>query len=257
MITVKNGRTTLCTSGKIGVNAEEVVMSDMMDGLEEEQRYMDKLSMWTACGMNSIVLDKEQMDALERYHNELLYWNERINMISRKDTMHIWDRHILHSLAILKYVKLPQKARVLDIGTGGGLPGIPLKIARPDVHMLMVDSIRKKITCTEMFAQHTGLKDIQARCCRVEDLGAEKHYRQHFDVIVSRAVGRVSVLLDWALPLMRPSAVCYFLKGGDLQEEISEALQTHRGLTVQEVKIDLLGVPWFKEEDKKIIVCTM
>lgn len=239
-----------------------------MEPMEDEQRYdddvaptgalpMDKLACWTACGMNGIELDKSQMDTLERYHDELLYWNERINMISRKDTENIWERHLLHSLAMLKYVKFPQKARVLDIGTGGGLPGLPLKIARPDLHMLLVDSIRKKISCTEMFAQHTDLKDVQARCCRVEDLAKEKHYRQHFDVIVSRAVARVGVLLEWAMPLMKPTAVCYFLKGGDLREEISEALQLFPGLTVQEIGIDLFGVPWFKHEEKKIVVCTM
>ena len=100
---------------------------------------MTPLDFWTTCSANDIVLEKEQVDALKRYHDELIYWNAKVNMISRKDEDNVWDRHILHSLAILKYVTIRPKARVLDVGTGGGLPGIPIKIARPDLKMLLVD----------------------------------------------------------------------------------------------------------------------
>ena len=77
----------------------------------------------SARSANNIVIDKAQVDALKRYHDELLYWNKKVNMISRKDEENVWERHILHSLTLMKYVTFPQKARVLDVGTGGGLPG--------------------------------------------------------------------------------------------------------------------------------------
>ncbi|MBK6760935.1 MAG: class I SAM-dependent methyltransferase [Ignavibacteria bacterium] len=116
---------------------------------------MTPVDFWTTCSANNIVIDKAQVDALKRYHDELLYWNKKVNMISRKDEENVWERHILHSLTLMKYVTFPQKARVLDVGTGGGLPGLPIKIARPDLKMLLVDSIRKKTSMTDMFAQHT------------------------------------------------------------------------------------------------------
>lgn len=218
---------------------------------------MTPIDVWTTCGANGVMLDKEQIDALERYHNELKYWNQRVNMISRKDEDNIWDRHILHSLMLLKYVNIPLKARVLDVGTGGGLPGIPVKIARPDIKLLMVDSIKKKVSMTSMFAQHTELKDVSALCVRAEDLVNDPHYRSGFDVIISRAVAKTALLITWVRPLMKSSTVCAFLKGGDLTEEIAEATAQHPELIVEVHYLDVFGVPWFREDQKKVVVCRL
>ncbi len=218
---------------------------------------MAPIDLWTTCGANSIVLDKEQIDSLERYYKELLYWNKQVNMISRQDEENVVERHILHSLCLLKYVKFPQRARVLDVGTGGGLPGIPIKIARPDVKMVLCDSIRKKVKMTEMFAQHTMLKDVTAVCARAEDLVKDPHYREGFDVIISRAVAKVELLITWVRPLMKRNTVCAFLKGGDLSQEIAEAVAAHPGLSVKEIPIDVFGVPWFTNEQKKVVTCTL
>jgi 16S rRNA (guanine527-N7)-methyltransferase len=216
---------------------------------------MTPIDFWTTCSANGVVLDKAQVDALERYHNELKYWNQRVNMISRKDEDNIWDHHILHSLMLLKYVKIQQKARVLDVGTGGGLPGIPVKIARPDIKLLMVDSIKKKVSMTSMFAQHTDLKDVSAICARVEELVNDPHYRSGFDVVISRAVAKTDLLITWVRPLMKPTTVCAFLKGGDLSEEIAEAKAHHPGLIVEMHDLDVFGVSWFREDQKKVVVC--
>lgn len=216
---------------------------------------MTPLEFWTACSTNGIVLDKEQVDTLERYHDELIYWNQRVNMISRKDEANVWERHILHSLTLLKALDIKQKARVLDVGTGGGLPGIPIKIARPDVKMVLVDSIKKKTTMTEMFASHTGLKDITAVNARTEDLASVKEYRQAFDVIISRAVAQTGTVLSWITHLVKPTTVCAFLKGGELIDEIAEAAEMHPRWTITEHPIRVFGHPWFEENDKKVLVC--
>lgn len=216
---------------------------------------MSKVDFWTACSANGIMVDLPELERLERYHDELRYWNARVNLISRKDEHNIWERHILHSLALLKYVTFPERARVLDVGTGGGLPGIPLKCVRTDLKLTLVDSIAKKVKATQMFAQHTGLKDIKAMTARVEDLGNDQHYRAAFDVIVSRAVARVDLLMTWITPLMKQGATCAFLKGGDLTEEIDEAIANHRGLNARIVSIDMFGVPSFTADHKKIVIC--
>lgn len=216
---------------------------------------MTPLEFWTACSTNGIVLDKEQVDTLERYHDELIYWNQRVNMISRKDEENVWERHILHSLTLLKAVDIKQKARVLDVGTGGGLPGIPVKVARPDIKIVMVDSIRKKTTMTEMFAQHTALKDMTVINARAEDLAIESQYRQAFDVVISRAVARTSAVLSWVTNLVKPTGYCAFLKGGELIDELAEAAEQHPRWTITEHPIRVFGQPWFEENDKKVIVC--
>jgi 16S rRNA (guanine527-N7)-methyltransferase len=220
--------------------------------IEDRQQTID---VWTTLSSNNIVLTKDQIDTLTRFHNDMLYWNEKVNMVSRPDMAHFWERHIIHSLMLLKYVDFKQKARVLDIGTGGGLPGLPVKIARPDLKMTLVDSIAKKMKMTSMFAEHTGLKDIVCLTARVEELIAKPNYQRHFDVIISRAVARIGVLVEWSRPLLAPNGSYAFLKGGDLTEEIAEARTQHPGLVVTETPISCFGIPSFTTDEKKIITC--
>lgn len=229
--------------------------NDVVAGGADTADGMKKVDFWTACSANGIMVDLPELERLERYHNELRYWNAKVNLISRKDEQNIWERHILHSLALLKYVRFPDRARVLDVGTGGGLPGIPLKCVRTDLKMTLADSIAKKVKATSMFAQHTQLKDVRAITARVEELADDPHYRKAFDVIVSRAVARVSALMTWVTPLMKPGGYCVFLKGGDLTEELNDARADHPGLQIEVIDIDLFGVPSFKADAKKIVRC--
>lgn len=216
---------------------------------------MELVDVWTTCSANHIQLEREQMETLERYHNDLRYWNERVNMVSRKDVDRLWERHILHSLMLLKYVSLKPKARVLDVGTGGGLPGLPIKIARPDILITLVDSIAKKATMVEMFAQHTFLKDITVMSRRVETLADQQHYRRSFDVIVSRAVAPTMQLLQWTENLLADGGTCAFLKGGDLAAELDEARAAFPGWTITEQPMSALGLPWLTEDEKKVVLC--
>ena len=217
---------------------------------------MEFTEFWTILSANGIVLDLNQIEIFKRYHKELLYWNEKINLISRQDENNILEKHFIHSLSILKYVDIPQKARCLDIGTGGGFPGLPLKIARTDIHILLSDSIKKKITTTEMFAKHTELRNINCICGRVEDLCNNKNYLKHFDIIVSRAVAKISELIDWTLPLIKDNGKFIFLKGGDLTEEINQAKQKYNQFNFVLEDINILGCEAINMAEKKIIVAT-
>lgn len=214
------------------------------------------------------MLTREQMDSLTRFHDDLLYWNARVNLISRKDEEQIWVRHILHSLLLLKYVEFKPKARVLDVGTGGGLPGLPIKIARPDVKLTLVDSVAKKMKMVSMFAQHTGLKDIEVKTSRVETLADDRHYHRYFDVIISRGVASAKNVIEWTRPLLNPKGCWAFLKGGDLTEERNELKPestTGNGtngekpgrIVIEEVLIDCFGVPQFKQDEKKVLICQL
>jgi 16S rRNA (guanine527-N7)-methyltransferase len=152
-------------------------------------------------------------------------WNEKINVISRKDIDTLYERHVLHSLSIAAAVQFNPGAQIVDIGTGGGFPGIPLAIFFPDVEFLLVDSIGKKLKIVEDVARQIGLKNVEVRHTRVEDIKNKK-----FDFAVSRAVAPLGDLWKWAKPILKVGhnsedygngLIC--LKGGDLAEEFANS----------------------------------
>ncbi|PZU78872.1 MAG: 16S rRNA (guanine(527)-N(7))-methyltransferase RsmG [Chryseobacterium sp.] len=154
---------------------------------------------------------------------EVLYkdWNDKINVISRKDTDSLYEKHILHSLGIAKVMEFADGTKVLDIGTGGGFPGIPLAILFPNVQFTLVDSIGKKITVVKGVAESLGLKNVTAHHMRAEQL------KEKFHFVVSRAVTQMPVFLTWLRGKFekeqfnpKHNGVLY-LKGGDLAEELA------------------------------------
>ncbi len=165
-----------------------------------------------------------QQEKFEKLKDLYAEWNEKINVISRKDIESLYERHVLHSLAIAALAPFEDGAEVMDIGTGGGFPGIPLAIFFPEVKFCLVDSIGKKINVVKAVAEALELTNIEAHHRRVEDLKGRK-----FDYTVSRAVAPLGDLWRWSKPVIRKGQkgelanglIC--LKGGDLNQEISES----------------------------------
>jgi 16S rRNA (guanine527-N7)-methyltransferase len=155
---------------------------------------------------------------------ETLYktWNAQINVISRKDIDELYIRHVLHSLAIVKIQLFKPKSKILDVGTGGGFPGIPLAILFPEVEFILVDSIGKKIKVVKEISKELGLKNVKAQHIRAEEVKGE------FDFVVSRAVTNMDDFVKW---IRKKVAIKHkhelkngvlYLKGGDLKEELSK-----------------------------------
>jgi 16S rRNA (guanine527-N7)-methyltransferase len=164
-------------------------------------------------------LQLQQWKALEPLYRE---WNEKINVISRNDVDHLYEKHVLHSLSIAAVFSFRPGQSILDLGTGGGFPGIPLAIYFPEVQFHLVDSIGKKIKVVQAVIDALGLKNVTA-----EQIRAEQLRPRLFDTVVSRAVAPLKELWQWSKPLLHKKAdpasgyglIC--LKGGDLAEEIS------------------------------------
>lgn len=149
-------------------------------------------------------------------------WNEKINVVSRKDIDLLYERHVLHSLAIARFIEFLPGADILDLGTGGGFPGVPLAILFPDSNFHLVDSINKKITVVKAVAESIGLKNLTAEHQRVEKV------KGTYDFIVSRAVARTKQLAIWTHQKVKKAGMhsidngMILLKGGDLEEELKE-----------------------------------
>lgn len=162
-------------------------------------------------------VQKQQFAALGDLYTE---WNQKINVISRKDIENLYERHILHSLGLTKMLQFKPGSKVMDVGTGGGFPGIPLAIMYPEVHFHLVDSINKKLTVAANVAEAIGLNNISLRHCRVEE------EKDKFDFVVSRAVMPLKDLVKLSaknvaskgINALPNGIIC--LKGGELQEEI-------------------------------------
>ncbi len=179
-----------------------------MDFLQARLKYFPNLS----------EKQKEQFAQLLPLYQD---WNSKINVISRKDMEQFYEHHVLHSLGIAKVMQFKPSTKVLDVGTGGGFPGIPLAILFPETDFFLADSIGKKIKVVKAVAEAIGLKNVRAEQIRAEEL------KEQFDFVVSRAVTELPVFHNWVKNKFHkqnfndlPNGILY-LKGGDLSEELS------------------------------------
>jgi len=193
----------------------------------------------------------EQFGALGELYTD---WNAKINVISRKDIDSLYEKHVLHSLSIAAVFNFPTQIQILDIGTGGGFPGVPLAIFFPEVKFHLVDSVGKKLKIIEAVKEAIGLENITTQHTRVEEIKNRK-----FDFVVSRAVAPLKELWSWSKPLLKSGSykmdgdngeetlfksglIC--LKGGDLKAEIAESATHPKRIEIS----SLFEEEYFKEK---------
>ncbi len=188
-------------------------------------------------------VQKKQMEALYGLYSD---WNSKINVISRKDIEHLYLHHVLHSLAIHKWVTFKPKTKILDVGCGGGFPGIPLAILYPEVKFHLVDSVRKKLTVVKEVASSIGLKNVRTTHSRVEEI------HSNYDFIITRAVAKLPTLLEWTRKNISKKHInsmpngLIALKGGDLKDELG-TLKKHE--YIEKVSIgDYYDEPFYDEK---------
>ena len=195
-------------------------------------------------------LNDFQIGQLSKLKGIYQYWNSKINVISRKDIENIYVRHILHSLVIAKFIKFRKGTTILDLGTGGGFPGIPLSIIFPDSNFILVDSIKKKLIVVEEVIKELELKNVKHKWSRAENLNYS------YDFLVTRAVAKMPLLVKWSKGKFNktssnqiPNGIIA-LKGGDIKDELVDIKEKK----IVDIK-NIFDVNYFYE--KKIIYVPM
>lgn len=221
---------------------------------------MSKHTFLKACSTYNLTVSDSQLHLLEHYVDLLLARNKRLNLISRKDEHNVWTQHILHCTSLLFHRHFPQGSKILDLGTGGGLPGIVLAIFCPHLEFSLLDATRKKIEAVRAIVKELGISNIGTIWGRAEEVGRSPAYFRKFDIVVARAVAPLDKLVLWAEPFILKkttiqisaektipprSLVAY--KGGDLRREISRAQEN---LPIQRLEVlDLIP-----ESEKKAVI---
>ena len=189
-------------------------------------------------------------EQFELYNKLLMEWNAKINLISRKNVN--IENNILNSLYFLTEYSLKGNERLIDIGTGGGFPGIALKIIMPELKITLNDSIKKKVKVLEDIIVKMQLKDIEAVCGRAEEISKEKKYIKKFDIVISKAVADLDKLYLWGKDFLKPEGNMLALKGGDIIEEIKIFNKKFPKNKFKEINFKFKN--FYNISDKKLIV---
>lgn len=198
----------------------------------EFEKYLAKMN---------ISLLKEQYGQFYAYMELLIEWNEKMNLTAITDPKEIILKHFVDSLTIAKYVK--EDKSIIDMGTGAGFPGIPIKIYRKDVKVVLADSLNKRIKFLDEVIDKLKLENVETIHCRAEELGKNKQYREKFDYATSRAVANLSTLSEYLMPFVKLNGKCIFMKTIEVEEELEKAKKAIKTLGGKIEKVDKFEIP--------------
>ena len=198
----------------------------------EFEKYLAKMN---------ISLLKEQYGQFYAYMELLIEWNEKMNLTAITDPKEIILKHFVDSLTIAKYVK--EDKSIIDMGTGAGFPGIPIKIYRKDIKVVLADSLNKRIKFLDEVIDKLKLENVETIHCRAEELGKNKQYREKFDYATSRAVANLSTLSEYLLPFVKLNGKCIFMKTIEVEEELEKAKKAIKTLGGKIEKVDKFEIP--------------
>ena len=181
-----------------------------------------------ALGMS---VSSDLIEKLEIYAKELKEWNEKINLTAITDDEGIAVKHFFDSLMLLKYVDIPEKSKIIDVGTGAGFPGLVIAAARPDVKVTLLDSTGKKLKVVNDIGEKMGLSNYEILNMRAEEAGQKKEYREQFDFATARAVAELRVLSEYCLPFVKQNGYFISMKGALADKEIENAFTALKTLS--------------------------
>ena len=197
-----------------------------------------------------IVFTEEQLEQFYKYMNLLIEWNEKINLTAIIEAKEIILKHFIDSLTIIKYME-PNKT-LIDIGTGAGFPGIPVKILRKDLKITLLDSLNKRIKFLNEVIEKLSLKNITTTHARIEEYAKNKEYREKFDIATSRAVANLTTLTEYMLPMVKVKGKAICMKGADVDEEMLKSKNSIKILGGKIYKVEEFKLP--KSEYKRNLI---
>ena len=206
-----------------------------MDFENFKEEFIQKLN------LIEINLDNNQLEEFYKYMCLLIEWNEKMNLTAIIEPKEIILKHFIDSLTILNEIE--DKNTLIDIGTGAGFPGIPLKIAKPNLKVVLLDSLNKRILFLNEVINKLELENIETIHARVEDIGKNIKYREKFEIVTSRAVANLAILSEYMIPLTKIGGKCICMKGSSIKDEINESQKAINLLGGKVEKIDEFVLP--------------
>lgn len=183
---------------------------------------------------DSFLIHRNTIEQFSLYRDLLLDWNQRMNLISHSDEGRILTRHFLQSIGLLKFISFPTNCSVMDIGSGAGFPGIPLKLIRPDIYMILAESIKKKASFLEAVISSMNLQNIRVVARRIDSYS---RLNNPVDFVVARSVTNLSNLIRWSFPSLKPDGKLIAIKGSNVEKELNEVKETSNKLQFAQSKI--------------------
>lgn len=174
------------------------------------------------CIENKIAISDQQTAAFEKYAELLIEWNQKMNLTAITEPNEIAVKHFIDSISLLKFAEIKNGASVIDIGTGAGFPGIPLKIMRPDIQLTLLDSLNKRLIFLDEVCRNLAVS-AELIHARAEEYGQKTEYRERYDIAVSRAVANLPALCEYCIPYVKVGGVFYAMKGADGENELKNA----------------------------------
>ena len=231
----------------------------------------EELWLYTLFKKNDLFITDIQIRRLSLFEILLLDWNKKINLVSRKNEENIWRGHISLSLSMLFKIQFFSGSKILDLGTGGGFPGIPLAIMLPDCSFVLLDSTQKKLVAVQSMADSLELKNVKTIWGRAEEVQNKPDFFRSFDAVVVRSVSSLSNLIEWGIPFLKkqsgsnigaekisisaPSLITF--KGAEIEEEELLVKKSSPNIFLQSVPLLFPGSEEFDNLDKKLIIATM
>ena len=188
-----------------------------------------------------IILSDEQVNKFYKYMSLLIEWNEKINLTAITEPKDIILKHFIDSMTISKYIK--DSDRIIDVGTGAGFPGIPIKIIKEENEIVLLDSLNKRISFLNEVIKELGLNNINCIHSRAEEAGRNKNFREKFDISTSRAVANMSVLSEYLIPFTKMGGKVIFMKGSEIEQELEDSKNAIKLLGGKINKIDNFYLP--------------